>query len=181
MWGFFYPKFNCAGEKGTIVTTDIYTKKILIFGCGNTLFANDGFGPAVVEHLNRHHDLPQTALALDAGTGIRDFMFDLLLMEEKPELVIVVDAVTVPNRSLGEVFEIDLTDVPREKLSDFSLHQSPSSNLLKELKDGGNVDVRVVGMHTSAIPNVINPGLDPEVEAAVPLACQIIMGMLKNR
>lgn len=163
------------------MTTDIYTKKILVFGCGNTLFANDGFGPAVVEYLNHNHTLPEKVLALDAGTGIRDFMFDLLLMEEKPELVIVVDAVTVPNRTLGEVFEIDLTDVPREKLSNFSLHQSPSSNLLKELKDGCKVDVRVIGMHTSAIPNVINPGLDPEVEAAIPGACQMIMDMIKDR
>lgn len=163
------------------MTTDIYTKKILVFGCGNTLFANDGFGPAVVEYLNQNHTLPEKVLALDAGTGIRDFMFDLLLMEEKPELVIVVDAVTVPNRTLGEVFEIDLTDVPREKLSNFSLHQSPSSNLLKELKDGCKVDVRVIGMHTSAIPNVINPGLDPEVEAAIPGACQMIMDMIKDR
>ncbi len=163
------------------MTTDIYTKKILIFGCGNTLFANDGFGPAVVEHLNQNYTLPDSALALDAGTGIRDFMFDLLLMEDKPEMVIVVDAVTVPNRKPGEVFEIDLKDVPREKLSDFSLHQSPSSNLLKELKHGGGVDVRVIGMHTDAIPNEINPGLAPEVEAAVPRACQWVMELLKDK
>ena len=163
------------------MTTDIYTKKILIFGCGNTLFANDGFGPAVIEYLNEHYTLPETVLALDAGTGIRDFMFDLLLMEKKPELLIVVDAVTVPNRKSGEVFEIDLSDVPREKLSDFSLHQSPSSNLLKELKDDGKVDVRVLGMHTDFIPNLIAPGLAPEVEAAVPRACEWIMEQLKNR
>jgi coenzyme F420 hydrogenase subunit delta len=168
-------------DKGTILTTDIYTKKTLVFGCGNTLFANDGFGPAVVEYLNQNHALPETVLALDAGTGIRDFMFDLLLMEEKPEMVIVVDAVTVPDRILGEIFEIDLTDVPQEKLSDFSLHQSPSSNLLKELKDGGGVDVRVIGMHTGAIPNKINPGLDPEVAAAVPGACQMILDIIKNK
>ena len=64
-------------------------------------------------------------------------------------------------------------------------HMAPdtSSSIVSKsiAKDGGNVDVRVVGMHTSAIPNVINPGLDPEVEAAVPLACQRIMDILKNR
>ncbi len=163
------------------MTTDIYTKKILIFGCGNTLFANDGFGPAVVAHLNQNYTLPDNTLALDAGTGIRDFMFDLLLMEDKPEMLIVVDAVTVPDRQPGDVFEIDLSDVPREKLSDFSLHQSPSSNLLKELKDGGGVEVRVIGMHTDAIPNEINPGLAPVVEAAVPRACQWIMELLKDK
>lgn len=162
------------------MTTDIYTKKILIFGCGNTLFENDGFGPAVVEHLHSNYLLPDTVLAVDAGTGIRDFMFDLLLMEKKPEKLIVVDAVTVLGRRIGEVFEMELSEVPREKMSDFSLHQSPSSNLLRELKEHGGVDVRVLGVHTDSIPNEINPGLTPEVMAAVPRACQWIMEHLKE-
>lgn len=163
------------------MTTDIYTKKVLIFGCGNTLFENDGFGPAVVEHIQANHTLPETVLAVDAGTGIRDFMFDLLLMDEKPETVIIIDAVTVPGRKTGEIFEMNLSEVPREKLSDFSLHQSPSSNLLKELQVAGGVDVKVLGMHTDSIPNVINPGLAPEVEAAVPRAAQWVMEQVKGK
>ncbi|MCP4115205.1 MAG: hydrogenase maturation protease [Desulfobacteraceae bacterium] len=163
------------------MTTDIYTKKVLIFGCGNTLFENDGFGPAVVEYIQANHTLPETVLVLDAGTGIRDFMFDLLLMDEKPETVIIIDAVTVPGRKIGDIFEMNLSEVPREKLSDFSLHQSPSSNLLKELQVAGGVDVKVLGMHTDSIPNVINPGLSPEVEAAVPRAAQWVMEQVKGK
>ena len=163
------------------MTTEIYNKPVLIFGCGNTLFGNDGFGPAVIEALERDYAIPETVLALDAGTGIRDFMFDLLLMEKKPELVIVVDAVTVPGKKTGQVFEMDLSDVPREKLSDFSLHQSPSSNLLKELAASGDVEVRVLGVHTEEIPNVIAPGMSPEVSKAVPEACRWIMDTVGER
>ncbi len=33
-------------------------KKILVFGCGNPLMGDDGFGPAVIEHITKTH--PQT-------------------------------------------------------------------------------------------------------------------------
>jgi coenzyme F420 hydrogenase subunit delta len=108
-------------------------------------------------------------------------MFDLLLMDKKPETVIVIDAVTVSGRKKGEIFEMTLSEVPKEKLSDFSLHQSPSSNLLKELEVEGGVEVKVLGMHTDFIPNEINPGLTPEVEAAVPRAAQWVVEQVKGK
>ncbi|NOX33828.1 MAG: hydrogenase maturation protease [Deltaproteobacteria bacterium] len=159
--------------------TLIYEKSVLTFGCGNTLFGNDGFGPEVVNHLNLHHTIPDYALALDVGTGIRDFIFDLLLMEKKPEKIIIIDAVTVKGKKPGEVFKIDLACVPKEKMSDFSLHQSPCSNLMSQLKDQG-VDVKVLGMHTNLIPNEINPGLCPKAKKAVPIASDWIIKELKK-
>ncbi len=162
------------------MSTEIYKKSILIFGCGNILFGNDGFGPEVVNYLNSNYSLPDSALAFDAGTGIRDFVFDLLLLEKKPELVIIVDAVTVEGRHQGEVFEIDLPAVPKEKMSDFSIHQSPSSNLLSQLKDQG-VDVKMLGMQTHSIPNEIKPGLCSKTQAAIPLASEWIIKTVKSR
>ena len=151
--------------------TDIYKKDTLVFGCGNILFGNDGFGPEVAVHLTDNYSLPEGVLVLDAGTGIRDYVFDLLLMENKPKTVFIIDAVTFEGKSQGDVFEIAISDVPKEKLSDFALHQSPSSNLLAQLKAQG-VDVRVLGMHTDAIPNTIEPGLSDEAQKAVPQASE---------
>lgn len=37
-----------------------YKKSVLVLGCGNILFGDDGFGPAVVEHLQ--FDLGQAEL-----------------------------------------------------------------------------------------------------------------------
>lgn len=162
------------------MTTDIYKKSTLIFGCGNTLFGNDGFGPEVINHLHTHHTFPDSVLALDAGTGIRDFIFDLLLIDQKPELVIIIDAVTIDGRTPGEVFEIDLSCVPKQKMADFSLHQSPSSNLLSQLKDTG-VDVKMLGMQTDFIPNEISPGLCPKTQAAVPAAAEWIIRKTNSR
>ena len=162
------------------MTTQVYDTQYLVFGCGNTLFGNDGFGPEVVNEINANHTLPDSVLVLDAGTGIRDLVFDLLLVDTPPQLVIVVDAVTVENRKQGEVFEMEVSKMPREKLSDFSLHQSPSSNLLSQLAQRG-IDVRVIAMNTEFIPNEISPGLCPEAKKAVEEAVQRIVKKLKSR
>lgn len=158
----------------------VYETPILVLGCGNTLFGNDGFGPAVAQYLNTTCTLPDSVLVLDAGTGIRDLVFDLLLLEKKPEIVIVIDAVTIDGHSNGDVFEIDLSKLPKQKISDFSLHQSPSSNLLSQLKAQG-VNVRILAMQTDAIPNEICPGLSSSAQKAVPIAAQWILKTLEAR
>ncbi|MFO7753296.1 MAG: hydrogenase maturation protease [Desulfobacteraceae bacterium] len=155
------------------MTAEIYKKNILVFGCGNTLFGNDGFGPEVVRHYKEHCKCPESALILDAGTGIRDYMFDLLLLEDRPEHLFVIDAVTAEDRTEGEIFEMKVPDVPREKLSDFSLHQSPSSSLLGELESLG-VNVRIFCVHTDTVPNEIDPGLSEKVRNAVEKTCRVL-------
>ena len=158
----------------------IYSKKVLIFGCGNVLFGDDAFGPKVVEHLNAHYPLPDEVLAVDAGTAVREFFFDLILLDTKPEQVLIIDALSVDGRSHGEVFEAGLSDIPENKQSDFSLHQSPSVNMLVQLKEQG-VDVRLLGMQTPDIPNEINPGLSPAARKALPVACDWIIKTIRNR
>ena len=68
---------------------DILKNPILILGCGNTLFGDDGFGPAVIEHLEAHYPIPETVLVRDLGTGIRDFLFDLLISTIKPRRIYI--------------------------------------------------------------------------------------------
>ncbi|MFH2093139.1 MAG: hydrogenase maturation protease [Pseudomonadota bacterium] len=162
-----------------VTETDIYKKDLLIFGCGNILLGNDGFGPEVANHLNSHFAIPGEVLVLDAGTGIRDYIFDLLLMENKPKQVIIIDAVTLEGKQQGEIFEISIPDIPKEKMSDFSLHQSPCSNLLSQLKEQG-VNVRVLGMQTESIPNTINPGLCPKAQQAVLTASSWIQNEIQK-
>lgn len=162
------------------MTSEVYTKKFLVFGCGNTLFGNDGFGPQVVYKLEQSQTVPEDVLLVDAGTGIRDLVFDLLLMDTPPELVLVIDAVTVPDRRHGEIFTIDVTRVPKKKLADFSLHQCPSSNLLAQLAERGT-EIEVIAMNTQFIPDEISPGLCPVAKKAVDEAAQLVIKKLKSR
>ncbi|RJP85283.1 MAG: hydrogenase maturation protease [Desulfobacteraceae bacterium] len=162
------------------MTQSSHSTPCLVFGCGNPLFGDDGFGPEVIEHLQEHHEIPEHVLCLDAGTGIRDALFDILLSEEKPRQIIIIDAAEHDGKLPGDIFEIDVDNIDPKKTSDFSLHQFPTTNMLKELKDLTNVDVRVLVVQIAHIPEEINPGLSGPVMAAVPNMCQRVMRIINK-
>lgn len=159
---------------------DIHTKPCLVFGCGNPLFGDDGFGPAVIEHLEAHHTIPEHAACMDAGTCIRDILFDILLSENKPRQIIVIDAAEKKGKQPGEIFEISVDDIDSKKTSDFSLHQFPTTNMLKELKDQTDVGVRVLVVQIQHIPEEIDPGISEPVTTAIPEMCRLIIDIINT-
>jgi coenzyme F420 hydrogenase subunit delta len=148
-------------------------KEILIAGCGNILFGDDGFGPEVIEYLQNHYKIPENTFLADAGTGIRKMLFTITLSDVRPEVIVVIDAVD-KGRKPGEVFEISLEEIPEEKIDDFSMHQVPSSNLLRELQDLCAVDIRVMACQIQSIPETMQSGLSEPVAKAVPKLAQKI-------
>ena len=144
-------------------------KPTLILGCGNMLFGDDGFGCEAVEYLETHYTLPEDVCVLDVGTGVRKLLFTLCLSPVRPRRMLIVDALDV-GRAPGELFEIAPKDIPAIKTDDFSLHQLPTSNLLRELEDQCGVEVRVLGCQTTALPEEICPGLSEPVRRALPQA-----------
>jgi coenzyme F420 hydrogenase subunit delta len=148
-------------------------KEILIAGCGNRLFGDDGFGPEVVEYLLDNYSIPDNICLLDVGTGIRKILFTISLSEHRPKVIVIIDAVD-KGRKPGEIFEISLAEVPLEKIDDFSMHQAPSSNLLKELQDLCAVKVRVLACQITGIPESMQAGLSEPLKKAVPLLAQKI-------
>ncbi len=148
-------------------------KPILILGCGNVLFGDDGFGPAVVEYLQKHYMIPEHICLIDAGTGARKILFTLTLSEKRPEEIIVIDAVD-KGRPAGEIFEISIDEIPLEKTDDFSMHHAPTSNLLKDVKEKCNVKIRVLVCQVAHIPEEIGSGLSEPIRKAVPLISEKI-------
>lgn len=156
-------------------------RSTMIFGCGNALMGDDGFGPAVIEHLNSTALLPESVQAIDAGTGIREFLFDyLLLPDERPDAIIVVDAVDMAGYAPGEIFRIDPAEIPAKKIHDFSLHQFPTVNLLQELEIHAGVRVIVLAVQVEMIPDQIAPGMSAKVAAAVKQAGEEIVQILSE-
>lgn len=154
---------------------ELYSKPIVIFGCGNPLFGDDGFGPEVIAHLHENFPLPEAVAAVDVGTSIGDFLFDFLLAPTKPSHVFIVDAISQPNRHPGELFELDIESVPVNKSGDFSLHQFPSVNLLMEMRNLAGIDVRILAVQVKHIPDFVQPGLSEEVKEAIPQACMWLL------
>ncbi|HUK86060.1 MAG TPA: hydrogenase maturation protease [Terriglobales bacterium] len=150
-------------------------KPTLVLGCGNTLFGDDGFGCALVDYVAAHCDVPEAVCLLDVGTGVRKLLFTLCLSPRRPRRLLILDAFDA-GRAPGELFELDPADIPAIKLDDFSLHQLPTSNLLRELQESCGVEVRVLACQTGPLPQEIRPGLSPEVGAALPRAAGWLAG-----
>jgi len=146
-------------------------KPTVVLGVGNVLFGDDGFGCAVVDYVESHYPVPEAVCLLDVGTGVRKLLFTLCLSPARPRRLLILDAIDA-GRSPGEIFEIDPAEIPPVKLDDFSLHQLPTSNLLRELQESCGVEVRVLACQTGPLPEEISQGLSKAVSGAVPKAAE---------
>jgi len=158
-------------ENGQSNLPEYCRKPTLVLGCGNLLFGDDGFGCALVEYVESHHRVPEDVCMLDTGTGVRNLLFTLCLSPARPQRLLIVDALDA-GRAPGELFELDPADIPPIKLDDFSMHQIPTSNLLRELQETCKVQVRVLACQTGPLPTEISLGLSAPVQAALPRAAQ---------
>ena len=147
----------------------------LVLGCGNPLIGDDGFGPAVIRHLEENHRVPDSVALIDCGTSIRDILFDILLSPQKPRKIIIVDVTDTTGLAAGEIREIDVDQIRPEKISDFSLHQFPATNMLKEIKEQTPIDLRVLVVQVAGLPSEVKPGLSDPLWAAIPPMCERIL------
>ncbi len=141
-------------------------KPVVILGCGNIFFGDDAFGCAVVDYIESHGGAPDSVCLLDAGTGVRNLLFTITLSPVKPRRLLILDAVDV-GREPGELFELNPAEIPAVKIDDFSMHQMPTSNLLRELQEQCGIEVRVLACQTGELPDHVAPGLSAPVERAV--------------
>ncbi|MBM9535583.1 hydrogenase maturation protease [Desulfobulbus alkaliphilus] len=143
--------------------------KVAVFGCGNTLLGDDGFGPAVIEALS-DADLRATVCLVDAGTSIRDYLLEYLMLPAlRPEMLIVADAGEPCADASGDglVRRIRPAALSPRKSHDYSLHQFPTVNLLAELEQETGIRVELFVASLAVVPERIAPGLSPRMQAAV--------------
>ncbi len=160
-------------------SVDYCSARVVVLGCGNILFGDDGFGPEAVEYLIKNYQLPGDVYALNCGLSVRELLFTITLSDARPERIIIVDAMDV-GKTPGEVFEVDVTEIPVKKIDDFSMHQLPTSNLLKELKNICGVDVKIISAQVQHIPEEVSPGLSWVIQDAIPPVCEKILSALKD-
>lgn len=157
-----------------MATEEHLSKRTLVLGCGNVLYGDDGFGPAVAAALAERYPIPDDAAVLDLGLSTRGFIFDVLLSSRRPERIVIVDAMERPGRRPGELFDVPLDELPREKVDDFSFHQGPTSNLLAELRDLCGVEIVIVSCQPDRIPAEMERGLSPPVRTAAEQAARLV-------
>jgi len=151
---------------------EFFEKKTIILGCGNPLFGDDGFGPAVIKQLEKEGPLPESVASLDIGTGLKDFLFDLILCPVKPERIFILDAVCLPGQKAGEILELEVGCFQRGKPGGGPFHQFPSLQQLQEIGGLTGVGIRILVVQAGEIPEAVRPGLSSAVQKAVFSTCE---------
>jgi len=172
------PKKKKPAQDDELPVFEYCKKKILVMGAGNILFGDDGFGPAVIEELGRRKKLPKDIYIMDVGSSARGILFNILLSEKIPEVLIVVDSMTrqTAKKRPGTVLEVGLEDLGAEKSDDFQFHYVPTSNMLLDLRDQRGMTVIIIACVVKDIPKEqMFMGLSEPVKAAVPVAADLIL------
>ncbi len=120
--------------------------------------------------------LPDEILVEDVGTGIRERLFDYILSPSIcPEALVVIDAVKVEGYGPGQIVQFTPSQIPPIKVSEFSLHQFPTVNLLAELEKELGVRVEIIGIQVDHLPDEICLGLSRHVAEKVNEVCDKIV------
>jgi coenzyme F420 hydrogenase subunit delta len=146
--------------------------EIVITGCGNPLFADDGFGPAVVEEMAKL-ELPDNIKVIDAGLGGPHFIFTLINPEETRKLIIIdiADFGAEP----GELAIFRVEDLPAGSYRD--AHSWDLTEPLQRLKD--RVDITVIGCQPKRVTAPeFELGLTEEVSNAVPRTVRKVLDLI---
>lgn len=148
--------------------SSMFEAEVVVFGCGNTLFGDDGLAPTVVARLAADPEAPANTAFVDAGTSIRPLLTDLALSGSRPRRVILLDIVKEPGRMPGTICDEDLD---RQDIADPAggfLHQAPTLGLLRKLRDEAGTDVHVLTVQAAYIPDEMDDRMSPEATAALP-------------
>lgn len=153
-----------------------YEAETLVIGCGNLLFKDDGFGPFVIQALEKefeNKEMPESTMFIDAGTAAPYYIFSL--PEEMWKKIIVVDVV-VFGAEPGTLRFFTADEIPATKYQD--AHAPIDSGALNELVDLG-IDVKILGCQPKEISSPdVEMGLTDPVEKAVPKAVEMILEII---
>jgi len=143
--------------------------EIVVAGCGNPLYADDGFGIAVVESL-QGLELPEKVKVIDAGLGGPHFVFTLLDPGSTKKLIIV-DIADFGGEP-GELRWLAVDELPAGSYRD--AHSWDLTEPLQRIKDDIRIRVLVCQKKYVSAPEMVI-GITDEVERAIPGAVSEIL------
>jgi len=146
--------------------------KILIFGAGNLILSDEGFGVHFVNYMEQHYQLPENVELYDGGTlGIM-----VTHKFEEADKVFLVDIVDAPGEP-GEIRRYNKEEIMLSKLPvKMSPHQIGIQEMLfiSELRGAAPADVTFYGI----IPSSLEPGneLSPPLQNGL----AVVAGCIRN-
>jgi hydrogenase 3 maturation protease len=115
--------------------------KTMLFGIGNTLRCDDGFGPILIERLMGKVNAP----CIDGGSAPENYFGKII--KEKPDTLLIFDAVHLDLKP--GAYKI----LPPDKLQNtgFSTHNIPLKILTEYVKSEIDADIYVVGVQPLSV------------------------------
>jgi hydrogenase maturation protease len=149
--------------------------QVLIYGAGNLILSDEGFGVHFVRHLEKHYEIPDNVELYDGGTlGIMvSFKF------EEADKVILVDVVDTAGEP-GDIFRYDRDEIMLKRLPvKLSPHQIGLQEMLviSELRGAPSNDLTFFGI----IPASLEPGdaLSPSLEQGLDKVASLVVDELR--
>ncbi|MEZ5453964.1 MAG: HyaD/HybD family hydrogenase maturation endopeptidase [Thiothrix sp.] len=147
------------------------TPNVLILGIGNLLWADEGFGVRVVEHLHARYSFPANVQLLDGGTqGIY-----LVQHVEEADVLVVFDAIDY-GLPPGTLKLVEDDEVPRFMgAKKMSLHQTGFQEVLAmaQLLDRYPKHLLLIGVQPVELEDFggsLRPAVKAQIEPAVTIA-----------
>jgi coenzyme F420 hydrogenase subunit delta len=143
--------------------------EIVIAGCGNPLYADDGLGPAVIEEMQKI-SLPDNVTLIDAGLGGPHFVFSLLDPEVTKKLIVVdiADYGAEP----GQITKLKPEDLPPGAYRD--AHSWDLAEPLQRIKD--QIEITIIGVQPKRVTAPeFEIGLSDEIQKAIPKTIRVIL------
>jgi coenzyme F420 hydrogenase subunit delta len=144
---------------------------------GNTLYGDDGFGPAAVQLILRSGALPKDVCVLDVGTGVMPVLLDILLSDSGPQRLVILDTVDLGNRP-GQLVVLRVEDLPQSRSDLLSFHSFSARGILEELRNEKGVEVTILACQAESIPSEIKEGLSKVVEDAAQRAAAVVLELV---
>ncbi|WP_306535642.1 HyaD/HybD family hydrogenase maturation endopeptidase [Geobacter sp.] len=150
--------------------------KTLIFGAGNLILSDEGFGVHCINYLEQHYDFPEDVELFDGGTlGIM-----VTHKIEEADRVYIVDTLETAGAP-GEVFRFEKEDIMLNRLPvKLSPHQIGIQEMLfiSEMRGGCPPRISLLGV----IPETLDAGneLSATVGERLPQVARLLVDELKE-
>ena len=150
--------------------------QVLIYGAGNLILSDEGFGVHFVRHMEREYRIPENVELYDGGTlGIMvHFKF------EEADRVILVDVVQAQGEP-GDIFRYEREDIMLKKIPvKMSPHQIGLQEMLliSEMRDAPKPDLTFFGI----VAGSLEPGdqLTPPLAAGLEKVAALVIEELET-
>nr|CAA43497.1 frcD [Methanococcus voltae PS] len=158
-------------------------KEILVLGCGNILFGDDGFGYHMIKRLNELKEQypilnSEKIQLIDAGTGAFSLYFIINRWRTPLKKIVIADIIDY-GLEPGTLKKLCVEDIPNLPKYHVDAHDMPLAGMLREINDDYGIEIVVIGCQQKRVtaPDILLE-LSEEVTNSIDDAVKMVVDEL---